>query len=246
MLLTFMYHRVTNSNFPNAEHNFRKHLCYLANHYPIVTPDEPLKKGQLSVCLTFDDAYFDFYHTVYPLLKELNIKAQLSVPTKFILNSTDLDAQLRLNVSYDQVMEGEVYKDKVPFCTWLELKEMVASGHVNVASHSHNHVDLTQNAHSLDEELIRSKRILETKLGTKVQTFVYPFGNLNREIHRKVLKHYTIVMRIGSALNFNWHNAQNITYRIDAEQFWPNHTLWNNKHYGKYILKLMSNIVRRK
>ena len=241
-----MYHRVTNSHFQNAEHNFRKHLYFLANNYPIVIPDEPLKKGQLSVCLTFDDAYFDFYHTVYPLLKELNIKALLAVPTKFILSSTQLDPQLRLNVPYDQVMEGEVYKDKVPFCTWLELKEMVASGHVRVASHSHNHVDLTQNAHVLDEELIKSKRILETKLRTKVQTFVYPFGKLNREIHRKVLKNYTIAMRIGSALNFNWHNAQNITYRIDAEHFWPDHKLWNRKHYGKYILKLMSNVVRRK
>ena len=64
----------------------------------------------------------------------------LAVPTLYIIESTNISDEERLSVPYFEAMKGDVYREKVPFCTWEELKEMVNSGHVELASHGHEHI----------------------------------------------------------------------------------------------------------
>ena len=61
MLISLMYHHINGKEFSNDLEVFEKHLEYLTKNYMIVTPDDELKLDK-NLCLTFDDAYFDFYH----------------------------------------------------------------------------------------------------------------------------------------------------------------------------------------
>lgn len=223
---------------------FESHIRLLADSYPIVLPGDPLPHGEMAVSLSFDDAYYDFYHHVYPLLLELNVKALLSVPVKYIVADSDMDVSARLKVSHEEAMKDGVYQKNVPFCTWAELSSMVESGHVEVASHSYSHTDLTTADVDLDSEVAGSKTILEERLGRKVTTFVYPFGKFDRKAQSMVSRHYRFAMRIGAALNKDWHNSQGMIYRVNADCLPDPAYPLRRKNLAKYFLKYVSNTIR--
>lgn len=221
MLLTLMYHRAELGpridKYANSRDMLRAHFLFLKEHYPMVLPADPLQKRKLSVCLTFDDATFDFYYYIFPLLKELGIRVLLGVPASYILDSTTLSAEERLSVPYSLMMQEGFYNKKAPFCTWKELQEMVASGLVEMASHSYSHCNLTFNFVDLNREVVLSKEIIENKLAQPVSSFIYPFGKTTLALHEYVAQHYPYAFRIGSALNFGWGNSKKPLNRISAD-----------------------------
>jgi peptidoglycan/xylan/chitin deacetylase (PgdA/CDA1 family) len=245
ILLAPMYHRVHNTYFQVKPDIFQKYITKMASKYQTVVPGDKLDQ-RISVCLTFDDAYYDFYHFVYPLLKELNIKAVLAVAPKFILDSTNLSAEERFNVPYNDAVKNGIFQEKVPFCTWEELSKMQQSGHVIIASHSFNHSNMTDANIDFEKEVVLSKQEIENKLKTSVDIFVYPFGKMNKDVHKLILKHYTYVMRIGSALNKNWQNRSNCIYRFDAEHYWPQGKMLKLSDYTKLYYKYLCNSIRKK
>ena len=240
-----MYHRIYNTNFSVKPAVFRKHLTEMASKFPIVVPGDNLSQN-ISVCLTFDDAYYDFYHFVYPVLKELNIKAVLAVAPKFIIENTNINAENRLSVPYQDTMKDGIFQNKVPFCTWEELHKMQQSGHVRIASHSYNHSNMTGSNINFEKEVVLSKQTIEDKLNISVDIFVYPYGKMNREVHKRILKHYTYVMRIGSALNKGWQNHSKCIYRFDAEHYWSQGKMLKLFDYTKLYYKFLCNSIRSK
>lgn len=242
MLAVLMYHRVFNTGFTVKDNAFESHLQYLVENFPIMLPNDPIRKG-LNICLSFDDAYYDFYHYVFPLLKTYKIKAQLAVPVKYVLDQTDIDPQTRLGVPHNVAIE-DTYQSHAPLCTWKEIQEMVDSDHVVVASHSHTHKELTRPDVDLEEEIHLSKQLLEDKLGKPISTFVYPCGSMTREIHAQVMRHYQFAMRIGSALNKDWHSHRGMIHRINAEHFWPDNKAWEKFDTFRFWLKYLSNKIR--
>jgi len=109
-----------------------------------------------NIILTFDDGYKDFYTQVFPLLKKYNYKATLYV----VVNALGT--------------KGYLTRD--------QIKELAASGLVEIGSHSFNHPDLR----SLKEkdakfEISISKVILEEICGQPVTSFAYPFGYYKNE-----------------------------------------------------------------
>jgi len=204
MLLVMMYHFVEEAKHSNSILMLKDHLEYIENRYDIVLPGDPVSLKKLSVCLTFDDGLFSFYYYIFPILKRLKIRALLSVPVKYILNTTSVSSDIRLSLPYYEAMREDVYKDKAPFCTWEELSEMVASGYVEVASHSYSHCNLTFPGINVYKEVVLSKKILEDHIAQNVSTFVYPFGRVSPSLQKTVLDNYPYTMRIGSALNRTW------------------------------------------
>jgi peptidoglycan/xylan/chitin deacetylase (PgdA/CDA1 family) len=241
-----MYHRIFDANVKDTVSAFADHLTSLAKQYPIVLPGDPLTPNRLSICLTFDDAYCDFYHLVFPILKQLQIQALLAVPVKFILASTSIDPQTRLGVAQAKVMDEEIALRDAPFCTWQEIKEMVASGLVTVASHSYSHVNMTKPPVNFDVEVTQSKQVLETQINKPVDTFIYPFGQMDSLVQKRVKQDYAYTMRIGSALNTDWQNKHGLIYRVDADPFWRNGIRWGISHTIRYYMKYLSNTVRYK
>jgi peptidoglycan/xylan/chitin deacetylase (PgdA/CDA1 family) len=244
MLLILLYHRINAAEYSNSLDMFSAHLRYVSNRYPIVLPGDPLQSGKISVCLTFDDAYFDFYHYVFPLLSELKVRALLSVPVKYIVDSTTVDRNARLSVPSDEAMVTDVYTERVPFCTWDELSKMVASGFVEVASHSYGHRNITDNDADLKKEIVGSKALIEEKLSQKITTFVYPFGKANATTHSLVTEHYSYAMRIGSAFNKDWHNTRGLLYRVNGDGLTDPAQPFTRTRLSGYLFKYLMNIIR--
>jgi len=120
-----------------------------------------LSISKKSIILTFDDGYKDFYTIAFPLLKKYNFKA-----TAFII--------------YDTI-GSPVYMDDA------QIKELVASGLIEIGSHTLDHVYLTKMPLSLaDRQITLSKSELEKKFKIKVSSFAYPYGAFSADIIKLV------------------------------------------------------------
>lgn len=246
MLAVLMFHQVYHPNKPENLEKLQQFFAYLSKHHPIVLPGDPLSKHKLSFCITFDDAYYDFYHYVFPLLKQTNLTAVLGVPVKYIQNDTTQSSSTRLSLPHGTEMDDAYPTTHTPFCTWTELKEMADSNIVAMASHSFNHCNVTEANVDLQFELQNSKQTLEQRLQKSIDTFIYPYGKYSAAVNKEVARYYPYQMRIGSALNKNWHNQQNVIYRINADPFWQNDLHWKMQDTVKYYLKYLSNLLRGK
>ncbi len=139
------------------------------------------------VLLTFDDAYQSFFEFVLPLLREYRYPCVLAVVTKWIDSPPDTVKQKLMN--------------------WEELKQAAESGLVEIAAHTHdlhhgviynpqgneapavnNRIyDPAKNAYETEEEfrlriagdLAAAKKTLESRLGIKPRSLVWPYGEYN-------------------------------------------------------------------
>ncbi len=247
MLICPLYHRVNKEVYSNSLEIMDAHLCHISRHFNVVLPGEPLSRQKLNVCLTFDDAFFDFYHLVFPLLRKYSVRAVLAVPVKYIMDDTSVPAEVRLSVLHEESHLEGIYQIKAPYCTWKELKEMSESGLVSIASHSYSHCAIRGDGSvDLDLELAQSKQILEEKLGISVHTFVFPFGTYDKTAFSPVQNNYEFAMRIGNAINTSWRNTTGVTYRINADDMKDPYELFRTKKMFGYYWKLFTNIIRKK
>ncbi len=83
-LLVLMFHRVWPTGDATPPDELATLFEDIAARRHCVMPGEPLRSDRLNVCLTFDDAYFDFHHTVLPLLRRYGLRALLAVPSGLI------------------------------------------------------------------------------------------------------------------------------------------------------------------
>lgn len=90
-----LYHRILPKYDPFAIDvlsidNFRAHLRILSSFFRIVTIEEvvsELEKGELSantICITFDDGYYDNFQYAFPVLKEFRIQATIFLTTDLV------------------------------------------------------------------------------------------------------------------------------------------------------------------
>ncbi|KIM05997.1 MAG: polysaccharide deacetylase [Sulfurovum sp. AS07-7] len=207
-----MHHHVNSDRCSNDLSIFEEHLQYIKSKFTSIFPGENIMGN--CVCLTFDDAYVDFYYLIYPLLKKYGLKALLAVPSKYILDSCDEISETRMGFEHNDLFANY---EKGTFCTFKELKEMVDSGLVRIGSHSHTHIDLTADGVDLDIELRFSKEILEQKLGVEVDSFVFPFGKYNQEILQQAKKYYKYSFRIGNAIHNDFNGINGVIYRVDGD-----------------------------
>lgn len=144
---------------------FAAQMQYLADAgYTTLTMGEvrAILAGELAlperpIALTFDDGYRDFYTAAWPVLKRHNFKATNYVIADFI----GWDAYL----------------------TWPMIKELDASGLVEIGSHTRTHGDLRgMTKERRWNEIAGSKAILEEGLGRPVTAFCYPAGKYNPEV----------------------------------------------------------------
>jgi peptidoglycan/xylan/chitin deacetylase (PgdA/CDA1 family) len=181
---------------------------------------------------------------VFPLLKKYNLKALLAVPAAYILDETNLDPSIRLSLKHHEIYDRENYKTYAPFCTYVELREMVQSGHITIASHSMNHVNLTEDGHDLREEIFGSKVLLEEKLGMRIDSFVLPFGKYNDAAIALAHEHYPFVFRIGNALNPSWNGIGGLIYRIKGDALKSPDALFAFRKWFGFWFKTMIKLLK--
>jgi len=134
--------------------------------------------AQLSMTLTFDDAHRSVFEVVFPVLRELQIPACVYVVPLYVEKGFSTQGRT-----------GQ------PIMTWSQLAAWCEAGY-EVGSHSYTHVPLPQcSSARLSEELIRSKDVLQTRLGCPVLHFAYPFGQytaVTQQVLRKLGCYQTV------------------------------------------------------
>ena len=78
------------------------------------------------------------------------------------------------------------------------------------------------------------------------KTFVYPFGRFTSSSHARAKEHYPFIMRIGSALNIDWYNRNQIIYRVNADNLQYDKSPFLIRKYLRYFFGFFLNTVRKK
>ena len=121
---------------------------------------------------------------------------------------------------------------------------MIDSGHVTVASHSMNHLNLTDEGVDLEREIFGSKVVLEEKLGYRVDSFVLPYGKYNDVAVKLARQHYPYVFRIGNALNPSWEGIGGLVYRIKGDALKTPDELFKPLQQLGFWFKTLAKIVK--
>ncbi|MDR3238312.1 MAG: polysaccharide deacetylase family protein [Spirochaetia bacterium] len=137
--------------------------------------------GSKNILLTIDDGHRTGYDACKKVLLPLGIKPLLAV--------------------YPAVIGKKKFA-----LTWEQLKELLDDG-CSVASHGYHHnfcdeAAMKKDAQSVEKEIVKSKAVLEEKLGRRIETFVYPFGvysNSTIEALKKAGYSYGMTIKGGSA-----------------------------------------------
>jgi peptidoglycan/xylan/chitin deacetylase (PgdA/CDA1 family) len=115
-----------------------------------------------SVCITFDDGKQSDLRMAVPALLEAQAKATFFIIPEWVGSSNILDA--------------------------AQVRELAACG-MEVGSHSLSHPFMTElDAASLEREAVASRQFLENLLGRQVESFSYPFGDVNDRVRQAVAR----------------------------------------------------------
>lgn len=118
--------------------------------------DGKIKISTRSAVLTFDDGYQDFYSVAFPLLKKYHAKATIYVVYNFI--------------------------GRRGFLTANNIKEILASGLVELGSHTLDHMYLKKiNPQVAKKQIEENKIKLEQDFGVEVKTFAFPYGAFDNQ-----------------------------------------------------------------
>jgi peptidoglycan/xylan/chitin deacetylase (PgdA/CDA1 family) len=153
---------------------FADHLESLADEGAVRTLDTALSDPRGGVVLTFDDGFRDFHDVVLPHLSRARLPAVLYLATGFV----DV-GDSRSGFGRDQAL------------TWPMLDEIASTGLVTIGSHTHGHVDLSRaTEHDADDEMRRSKELVEDRLGRACTHFAYPWGKASPAAERAAHRHF--------------------------------------------------------
>lgn len=118
---------------------------------------EPGVGREKLVVLTFDDGYSDFYTSAYPILEQYGFSATVFLPTAFVGRTT------------------RQFNDR-GCLTWREIGDLRGRGML-FGSHTVNHPDLRALPRDrVEEELRRSRDVLQDRLGVSIDSFSYPYA----------------------------------------------------------------------
>ena len=157
-----MYHRFGEGSYPASNirlDQFESHIRELTSGRYEVLPlgeiVEALAGGRSlpdrSLAITIDDAFLSVYQEAWPRLREAKLPFTLFVVT------------------------GSLGGDG--YMSWDQLRELAASGQVEIGSQSANHGHMTElPPEEMKRELERSRARIREELGLEAGLFAYPYG----------------------------------------------------------------------
>jgi peptidoglycan/xylan/chitin deacetylase (PgdA/CDA1 family) len=156
-----------------------------------------------TVVLSADDGYHSVYENVYPLLKRHHMTMTLALIAGCITGGRPS------------------YSPSDRFLNQSEIREMIDSCGIEIASHSVTHVRLTQFSDArVWHEVVDSKRALESLFGSEVITFVYPYGYMDGRVREIVrLAGYKLARKVGPGTPNLWvdpYRIPEVELRIQA------------------------------
>lgn len=167
---------------PTTVADFANQMQYLSEQYTPISLEEmvrhlrygiPLPPNAMSV--TFDDGYRDSYENAFPILDQYKIPATIFLTTDFI------------GTGHIPAWENGHYRDNDRLMlSWEEVREMSDHG-ISFGSHTVTHPRLTTlDFPQVEDQLRRSKDVIEQQIGMAVTEFAYPSGNFNTDVKHAV------------------------------------------------------------
>ena len=151
---------------------FRTQLDWLESHEIEVVPlgamldflDGTTELPERVAVITIDDGELNGYTVAYPILAERELPFTLAIAT--------------------EAVERHASRGTIP---WDTLRRMSGDSLVTIASHSHSHPNLTAlSERRLSDELVRSRELIEEKVGVRPEAFVYPLGAHDERVRAAV------------------------------------------------------------
>ncbi|MGO8747993.1 MAG: polysaccharide deacetylase family protein, partial [Thermoguttaceae bacterium] len=140
----------------------RKALAYYAEGWPI-----PPK----TFVITFDDGCECLYREAWPILRELG------VPATIFLVTACLDTNRPLSFPRQSAATPSSYPGSLGrSLSTAECAEMLASGIVELGSHSHTHADFREQPDSFEADCRASLAVLRDRFGLAEAPFAFPYG----------------------------------------------------------------------
>jgi peptidoglycan/xylan/chitin deacetylase (PgdA/CDA1 family) len=125
----------------------------------------PKSPNGLVCAITFDDGYASVHHHAFPILAALNLPATVYLVAGAIHSDTPQSSNTFNGLYPDEDM-----------LLWGEVREL-HSHNICMGSHMLRHLDLTSlDAVAADEELLRSKQVIEDNVGQECSSFCFPWG----------------------------------------------------------------------
>lgn len=156
-------------------------------HFTQAAADGTLPKRPILV--TFDDGTADFLTGALPILQKYSFPATLYITTNYI------GATTRWLTDEDC---GEM-----PMLTWDQVREIQASGLVEIGAHTetHPHLDIIPRTQA-KAEITGSKQALEEQLQQSIHSFAYPHGHHDKHVRQLVIDAgYTSACAVKNALS---------------------------------------------
>lgn len=168
------YHHV----FDDEIADFRRQLMYLKKFGDFISMDQAheLLTGKDTIkgrffCVSFDDGFRNCHSNMMPVVDELSVPVIIYLPTDYI--------GLEVRNSADRKKIASFYPEEpklMEFLDWDECKEMLSGG-VAFGSHTASHANLSKiPIEAIRDELVRSKSVIEDKLGVECRHFACPWG----------------------------------------------------------------------
>ncbi|MBQ2754228.1 MAG: polysaccharide deacetylase family protein [Clostridia bacterium] len=159
-----------------------------------------------SVLITFDDGYTNNYTYLFPILKELDMKATIFVVASSVGQTP-----------------GEY-----PHFSWEQAREMEESGLVDIQSHTYSHCDLTSlTPEQVRYELRMSRYLIEKNLNKKCHYLAYPFGFYNDTV-LKISQEagYILTTQVSNHIAVTYYGNFEPIKRITVDGDWTVHQLF--------------------
>lgn len=171
----------------------KKILFWLSSRYDFLSPEEFLYSKKPGVLLTFDDGYENNFVNVIPTLVEYSAPAVFFVTLQHILDPYKWLPAINKTVkknwkSFDQV-PNSLAKDIFIGMNVEQLQESSRNPLITIGSHTITHPFLSScNDGQLNDEVRKSKLILEDLIKSSIDLFAYPTGDYNSRVVEAVMK----------------------------------------------------------
>jgi peptidoglycan/xylan/chitin deacetylase (PgdA/CDA1 family) len=175
-VVVFCYHSIHPSiPFRSATPElFSDHLAWLREHCECVPFSQLLtarqrgRDGRPVVSITFDDGYADNHEYALPLL------AQHGIHATFFLTAGFLDGDEATLERFQRLRRLD--RAEIRPLDWSQVKEIL-EGEFEVGAHTYSHPNLARlPGPDLQDELGRSRRVIEDRVGRSISMMAYPFG----------------------------------------------------------------------
>ena len=172
-----MYHSIRDNDDQSVStQSFKKQMNLMKTMgYQTIKFNELKGNNKKKFIITFDDAYENVFVNAFPILRKLGFNAVCFIVANKIGAYNDWD-------------KNEFKKKKL--MNFEQISEWLING-FNIGSHTLDHVDLTKlNKNDKINQIINSKKYLNSMFNTKINTFAFPFGSYDDEAQSIINKYY--------------------------------------------------------